>query len=658
VRRNDYSHWNQILAEHCLLSADEEERACLAVSPNILAAAWAEHQQEFLLPEEAEERFVKAVSDVYRREVIPAGLHVLNRMGNDGLPQSIAFLGLSVLAAYKMHRDEENGYAAHAYYPRLGELMGCELDNNLPRGFKPHEFKRLWTQLREWLKDERNISLAHPKRNFGARHIVELPLSHVPLRQIDLEKLPNFFSSCQYQPGLRTAKHNLARKFLRWAGAGRLTLSGMAALNDTRRDAVLAQVAQELEAWDGLAVDASGTNFAPVELQLDFVLRRPQLSYLPRRPRLFPAVFNAGGRVFESSDEGWYDPTIVPRDDGPALAQGFAWNTVYNGRRLTLHRAESNAIALAPAPYQASFVSRPRLLLNVKCAVLCRDELAGEVATYLSSITDRRCTPTNHQTLPLGWSLFLDVQPLRQSPSVPPQLEYIDVETETSIVPTGGLRVSRRQWLVGAPPRIFISGVRAEHGRSTVDGDIVDIDADGQLIDNNRLAALGTHLITAGRARLNIEIINPDVPIPDADGGERSRHQGTFVALPAGRWTLIGASCHEVMHLSRQSNNGVIARTPFSAVWAVNRDATAEVKVVCLAVPPRLPVKLAVGTNITRQHIAEQWVAAVYSSNSLYPRIGCLMNASEVQVIKAWRAYAATAHSLRCLLQIARRRYG
>jgi hypothetical protein len=658
VRRHNYAQWNQILAEHFLLSVNEQEQACLAVSPNILAAAWGEHQPESLLAEEAEQDFVAAVSNVYRLKVLPTGLHVLDRIGNDGLPKSIAFLGLSVLAAFRMHHDV-HGYAANAYYPRLGELLGCGLDDNLPLGFKPIEFKRLWTGLRKWLKDERNISLAHSARNSGVGHIVDLPLSHVPLREIDLKKLPNFFSSFRYQPGVRADKYKLARDFVHWAGPGRLTLSGMAALKDTRRDAVLTQVAQELEAWDGSVVDAGGTNYASVELQLAFVQRRPQLSYLPRRPRLFPEVFDGGNCIFESDEEGWYDPIVVPRGDGTSLAQGFTWNMIYNGRNLTLHRSESYAIALTPAPYQASFISRPRLLLNVKCAVLCREELAGEVGSYLTSITDRQCFPARNQILPLGWSLYLDVQPLRQSPSLPPHLDAIDVETETNILPVGGLRVSRRQWIAGAPPRIFISGLRTEHGRPAVDGNEVDIAADGRLASNDCLAVYGVHQITAGRARVHVETVDADVPIPEVNDQAPNNHEDTFVALPAGSWTLIGASYQEIIHLPRQSNAGVIARAPFKAVWAVNRDATAEAKVVCLDPPPFPPPRQPPAIiDIIGQRLAERWTATVLSSSTSRPRIGCMMAASEVDVRKGWRAYLWAAHRLNLLLRTARRRQG
>jgi hypothetical protein len=647
----EYYKWNRTLADYCLLVGGGGEQVCLSISPSILAAAWSQHQACDLSTETAEANFIEAVSSVYSVIVPSKGLRSLEVLGKDGLPRSIAFLGLSVLAAYNMHRDDE--HAANSYYSRLSDLLGCGSDGEYPRGFNPSEFKHLWGHLRGWLKGEKGISLAFPARNSGVGHIINIPLSHVPLRQIDLRKLPSFFSSHGYNPGSITSRHKLERDFMRWAGLSRLTHSGLAALNDERLSAVMLQVAQELEAWDGVIDDAAGTS-ASVELQMDFVRHRPQLYYLPRRPRGFPELFEAGHCTFESCEEGWYDPVPVPPEDGGVLAEGFAWTITCKARTLSLRRSGSHAIALAPAPFQAGYVSRQRLLLNVRGAALCREHLADEAAAYLKRITGNHCSPEKSQGLPIGWVLFRDIVPLKSLANLSPQLYPLDVEVETNILPVGGLRISRRQWITGAPPRIYISGYRSNTA-PTIDGEEVTVNAEGQLIDEGRLAERGTHLITAGRESLRIGIVEPHVPPPDRIDDYKYFSKGTLTALPFGRWTLIGASCHEIMHVVSQLGAGVIARTPFKAVWAINCSQMVGTKIVCLDSTVPHPTQPAAFSNMVQRQIAEQWALAVLSSSATHVRIGCFTEASETRARNAWRAYVSAACSITNSLRMARR---
>ncbi len=653
--KNDYAQWNRVLAEYCLLSIGADEQACLCVSPNVLAAAWAQHQTQELSGEEAERRFIVAVANEYRREALYAGLEVFSREGDDGLPRSIALLGLSVLAAFKMQRDDN--HAAHAYYSRLADLLGCGQEGDYPRGFRPSEFKRLWMSLRDWLNDS-SIQLALPERDSGVGHIRDIPLSHVPLRQIDLNKLPKFFSSFSYLPGSRTSRFQLERDFRRWLDASsHLTVSGVAAFRDERSGVVMTQVVQEIEAWDGLVTEAGNADSADVELQLEFVRRHPQVSYLPRRPRAFPEIFTTNTLTFESCDEGWYDPVPVPREDGSLLAQGLAWSALYGERTLTLHRRGANAIALVPSQLQSGYVSRKRLLLNVKCAVLCLADIADEVASYLNEVTGCRCESLDSQDLPRGWLLFRDIVPVHPI-LAPPQLEAIDVEVETNIIPVGGLRISRRRWIVGAPPHIFVSGGRGSEERPTINGEEVDVDADGRLIDEGRLAAIGAYTIAAGRGKPeHIEVVEPDVPHSDDAETTVGRPSGAFVALPPGRWTLIGAAFNEILHCTSQSSHGVVVRAPFRAVWAVSRSQTLNAKIVCLDTSLPSPTPLSVIANPVQLQLAGQWATVAHTPNSPHPRIGCLTAITDAdKVHKVWREYAAVAHSLTYSSLTARRR--
>jgi hypothetical protein len=642
VKEDEYGKWNRALAAYCLLSNEVRERVCLAASPRVLAAAWAQLYRQRFSSEDAEKRFVAAVAELYQHEVAPAGLHVLGGVDGDGLPRCIAFLGLSVLAALAMSHED---YPAHAYYPRLSDLLGAGRERGYPRGFTPEGFKQLWRNLRRWLKEKHRIVLSWPQREQGAGHIVALPLSHAPLRRIDLQKLPAFFASCGYSPSIVASPQKLEKEFTLWAGGDRLTASGLSALKDVRRGLVLAQVTYELEAWDGSVAESPYSSWAQVELLLDLPRRQPQLFYWPRRPHAFPEFFSdeQSNHQFESCEEGWYDPVPIPAGDGPLLAHGFEWKMRRSSRSLILRRSETYVVALTPSPHQAGFASRRRLPHNIKCAVLCRQVLEAEVSAYLRNITGRSCASVAAPGLPSGWKLFLDVKPVHPITVVPPLLEPIEVETDVEIFPIGGLRVGKRQWIVGGPPRLSISGANTVRAEVSLDGERVDLDAEGVLLDNGMLSTPGVHTVVCAGAQLRIEVISPT--FTNLVGEREEEARGSFVALPPGRWTVIGAASDELLHCRSLAPSGVVVRTRFRAVWAINRVPTVAAKVVCVATPippPAFPIIL----SAAQRQIVAQWADAVLSSQALRPRIGCFDEASGSHLRRVWGAYVAAARGL------------
>src|SRR5205823_9876502 len=83
---------------------------------------------------------------------------------------------------------------------------------------------------------------------------VGLPISQVPFRRMDVEKLPEFFDWAGYEPGARPSAEQLAADLVRWDEAReRLTAPGRQALQGSYRTrvAAAAQTAQHLAAWEG-----------------------------------------------------------------------------------------------------------------------------------------------------------------------------------------------------------------------------------------------------------------------------------------------------------------------------------------------------------------------------------------------------------------------
>lgn len=632
-----YLLWNRVLAEYCLLeTTPATETAYLCITPSILAAALEAGGGTRLSPEDATLQFQSAISEAYNASVLASRVGLWNLSGDaeDGSPACVGILAASVLAAYRMRSDEEAG--PNAYYARLAEILGCDLVGGRPRGFDLELFADLWDALADRLQTLSDRTLARPAGEPGLRRFVAYPLCHVPLRQLDVEKLPEFFDWARLEPGSRVGSSEVSEALGRWAtGRGVLSRAGEQAINDERREAVAAQVALELEAWDGSSRDTGGRRTAAVHLLLDFVRRRPHLEFLARRPSSFPASFDAGVRQLEAGEQGWYDPVPVVPEDGAALKAGFVWTCSGLDGGFTLHRPPSDVVPLRPAADFSGYLSQRGLPLGLTSAVLCTAECEAGVSEYLTAATGERCHAIDDPDLPTGWRLFTPVRPSRRVP-VPPGLEQLEVHVDASIVLQGGLRVGRRSaWLAGAPPRILVGGCEA----ASIDGAQAPV-VDGELRPTAPLG-FGVHLVEAERARRRFEIVEPEgrweeTPALAAD-------HSVAVALPSGDWWIVGAKLGSV---ARARGHPRLAVVPFEPVWAIA--STARRAPVVIALGRELPSPAKAKPVDARDPRARVWAHAVYEAQIRRPRFATRDAAVDPHdVLDAWRKFAATARQLK-----------
>ena len=646
----EYAHWNRVIVDHILLTKPRSEDIYLCVNPRILAKVFDEAGLEFLNPEHAEQRFSTAVANVYRKRVLGHRDHlqVLRRCSDDGYPDCAAFLAGSVLAAYHMQSDEE--VSGNAYYKRLAKLLSCDMQANYPIGFNPPIFESLWVYLQNWLHKEHGRQLIMPRSDGRFRRFVALPLAHVPLRSLDIEKLPSFFVWAGYQPGGRVRRDRLLSGLQRWQQSkNMLTPTGAESLSDDRVDAVVAQVSAELESWDGSFVESASRRSALVEIQFDIIQRNPVFSFIPRRPSGFPSVFDDGDHVFEASDEGWYDPVKICPLDGELLETGFEWRSDINGTQFVLRRSKTLAVPLVPSSTYSGFLSSPRLLRGIKCSVLCHNKVIGRVQEYLSEVAQQQLNlVTGHSSLPNNWSLFRDVT-ANVHVEAPSDLEALEVNPNIELVVAGGLRIGRRwSWLVGAPPQILVSGME-RFDQVKVNGASVEVDMNGELLINDVLDKPGQYLIEAGDIRRRIEIARPQISIhekaercdsPDSD-------QIVKVALPRGDWTLIGNSPEQVCYSRGGFFRGTLASCPFHPSWAIQVGAGPGAIIVVFANPSSPQVG---GSQRTRQfqNLIKRWVSVVYASHIRRPHfIGLNGTVMDEGIVDIWKQYVAVAKNIK-----------
>jgi hypothetical protein len=562
----DYIQWNRAIAEYYFPKESDNNDVYLTITPRILGLAISIYRKTSISPEDAEKHFIKTVAEVYETQVKNKGLQLTFRtthQGKDNWPKCIGFLALSVLAAYRMHSEEEIG--ANAYYQRLADLLVCQLDGNYPEGFDPSQFEDLWKYL------QNKLSVTTVKPESSSKRYVAYPLAHVPLRQIDVEKLPEFFATAGYEPGSRVSHDKINADLNRLDCA--FSKPGRAALNDSRRKAAITEIAQELECWDGSVKEAINRRSARIEMLLEFRNRRPQLYYLPRQPLEFPEVFDDGVNCLESSEEGWYSRLPITREHGEALLNGFAWESTVERTQFVLKRQGTGAIGFVPSDNHSysGYLSRSRLIRGAPCSVLVHESLLEQTEDYLNKITSSQCEAKNHRELPEGWYLFANLRIERHPEFVPPELSTLNIESSVDIITVGGLKLGRKNaWLLGAHPRFIVTGI--EKGQQpTIDGQVVAITGDGLLVDeDNALSRPGIHTIQIGSFSKQIEMIEPEVS--NVSISWVFDHLNTYhqIALPQGAWKLIGATPGELFEARSDAWNGFIADCPFQPIWAVS----------------------------------------------------------------------------------------
>lgn len=641
-----YLRWNRALAEHCLLNPPEQSGPVyLSVTPRILSATLEAEEGEVLSPEVAAQDLASAASSAYQHCILrePDKLWALAALGPDGLPHSVAFLALSVLAAYDMHFDEEAG--PNAYYHRLASLLGCELQGGHPHGFDPVDFGHLWDHLSSWLEHRSGRALTVPGPDPGIRRYVAYPLGHVPLRQVDIEKLPDFFVWAGFEPGDKASPGVIGDALQRWASArGLVSRTGESALADERRPAVESQLSLELDAWDGAGTDRFGRRTGAVHIHLDFRHGQPQLFFLPRRPSAFPATFDAGFHAFEAEEEGWYDPLPIAPEDGPTLQRGFEWTCSLPRGQVSLHRAPSSAIALRPADF-TGFLSQRGLPLGVKSAVLCTASLEASAEEFLSAVTGVRCSALDHPAVPFGWRLFSGILAKKSTPP-PPGLEVLAVDSTATVTLRGGLRLGRRAaWLAGAPPTILVSGPKelavTIDGRPAT-GDQWGLDSAGQL-------GVGPHIVGVGRVRRRLEVVEPEGKW-DACAALAAQDEATRIvlALPPGAWVVIGARPDQVARAGTAEVPALLTAS-FAPMWAVSMGGRRTARVLCLNEHAIAPDTLDFRRRRPRPgSAAAVWACAVYDAHIRRARLGLLSDGTAVDELQAaWFSYWLAARGLK-----------
>jgi hypothetical protein len=267
-------------------------------------------------------------------------------------------------------------------------------------------------------------------------------------------------------------------------------------------------------------------------------------------------------------------------------------------------------------------------------------------AEYLSHVAERPCTPVRHQEIPDGWSLFAGVV-ARRLAEAPAGLESLHVQTDVGLIPSGGIRIGNRwSWLQGAPPRIIVTGSEPELP-VTVDGNVATVGDDG-VLQSDPLAALGPHVIQIGALRRTVEIVEPSFPVDSHTPQSQSTGSRAPVslALPAGKWTVVGQVPGEIARPTYAHRNGTIVQCDFIPMWAIRIGETRGAVALNLSAGPppavhssgRLPIA------VLSKPGCLAWASAIYEVAIRHPRVDSLIaQENAVGVSESWKSYARCA---------------
>ena len=479
----EYLAWNTAICERYYPEGAEARPAYLALDDDEICAIGGDLGLD---PAHALEEFVAAI----RVERPPLGalwsrfLRARRKWRDasaEGDPPYVAVLGLCVLAASRMARDEHAGVAANAYYPHLNKLLGNSVDAGMPPGFETLHV--LWEDLDEWLESDchgqRGRSTIRTHSHF--RHI-GWPLSQCLLRAADRHRLPDFFQSAGLEPHLEIEHAQLWALFRAWVHPGcGLTdqaIRTITGASDRLAETIVDIVAHELESWDGELRDAQGRRRGEIALLLEKSAggRGITACLVARRPAEFPtgAFTDQHGQTIElaAAGEGWYRPLgTEPSDsimrEGLTLAKD-EFSLAYEPSPVVPFRSELEPVS--------GWLSARRATAVEEHLVLSHRSVLDEVSAFLRrhAQPEWRVLPPPDGNLPVGW-LVIDRVFLTSSASssetVPPALKRLVPRLDTATHFEGGLQVAPGIYLTGGEPDLWVTvGEGQEAGSVEIDG--------------------------------------------------------------------------------------------------------------------------------------------------------------------------------------------
>jgi len=391
------------------------------------------------------------------------------------------------------------------------------------------------------------------------------------------------------------------------------------------------------------------------------------LALVPERRDGMPKQIEIEGSRRNEWNDNYYD--AVPAENlGDCLQHNVEWRGRSGTRfwRWVLSRREIHVLASGDVSGLYQFGSVPCLVLDADHAVLAAVSLREDVEAALGVAGCSNFMVLDETTpgVPSGWLLFRDVKPTRAVQRRDEAHILNALCPLRDIMPhyVGGIRLTRRTWLAGFPPRIHFTGELEESFSVMIDGHPAQRAPDGAF-EATGWDDVGPHDLWYGDGRETFALETID------ENWERwhAHDFGTGAAICGGsihhvagaRWQqvrvpvsnplLVGARPGEVFFCVMRGDvrcEFVTVLVPFTPVWALPPDPAFANKqtsrIVLLNSADPIPLVEIRNANSGARHSVRAWISTIR-------RAGCKQLALETETNSAkdlWRNYRNLAKHL------------
>jgi len=470
-----YSQWNQAVISYFTTGIPQGSQIYLSVDDDVLENIG----QNFLSPEIGENLCVDFYAAVKKEVVVDGQIKLSHLQGRDeqGLPKSVAFLSVMVLAAYRMAEDEEVNQSN--FFQRFKDILDLNSESSRPRGMKSGEEEPLWQDWALWLRQKGFLPSA--KRGEGSRTYINYPISQTLLRQSDKDKLCQIFTEKNWktQWDAQTLIVRVRQDISNFPKHLQELLSGHQL--KLRYEVIAEAIHEVYEQWlnEGCpitlkkaALTPSRHIFAGLYRIEDFFVGTVEYAVFPkqlRKRQLNQIEIQYEKNFYPLIEErpGWYEPMELPISE----------NELENGAKYRVHDSEEIDDLILPQRDFWILVSDPQ---NVEAAdyaswgapqlgetfiLLCKRELLSQ----LELLQNEELLKWNHQSQPFGDNS--DWIELHECMVISPAWNGVFIENlaikdalqpsiHFSVSFSGGLRVpsSSGAWIVDHPPQVTIFG--------------------------------------------------------------------------------------------------------------------------------------------------------------------------------------------------------
>lgn len=415
------------------------------------------------------------------RNIVRAGTQAVHKRSGvvSTPPPSIALLTALVVTAAQM--GQEDGMAAHAYYPRLAKLLAVPSGgmNRLRHYFPTTE--ALWRGLNEFLESNEGQTGLPTAYALGHRY-VGLPQSQALIRANDRARLPLFFARYGLAAGSEIVPVDVERMLDEWisqtpspvsSNLRRLWTANLA------RERISGVVAVELQHWDGALPESSEAGAPGGSLRLTSLVRQRwgsrslELSFVAQfRSQALPpevSITSADGspRLGVNPVPG----SRVAPIPGSQLDSGSLAGSVIRledpTSNTSVTRRPRVVVPFRKDDLLGSFVETDRAQLAEDLLVLVKDDpvlvngALGIFGRFGRHGDVRRADPADAESylkgLPSGWVLIEGAQLLSVPVDVKrPDLQVLIPATTAHLTLAGGLKLPGRirKWSSLQPPEI------------------------------------------------------------------------------------------------------------------------------------------------------------------------------------------------------------